>query len=283
MKLEDAIWRENAASSVTFGGRLENFSKNLRLLCSFHRSVADLCRRIGMNRQQFNKYLAGCTQPSASNLRLISSYFSLQSDDLFLSPEEFRRRVEERQEGPRKKDRLDSLLSDAFPGELRRLRPMLGRYHSYYPVQNGRLVCRALVSMYEEGGMVYTKLVERTNSQTTFRRNYLSKYDGLVSYLSNRLFILEFETLTRDAISQTILTPSYRKRLDVLTGLVIGMGADTRRQPFTSRIAWKSIPQSASTRDALSMCGFLSSADKSIDPTIRTYLNEGVPRSDYSE
>jgi transcriptional regulator with XRE-family HTH domain len=69
---------------------MEDFSKNLRFLCSFHRSIADLCRQIGINRQQFNKYLAGQSQPSANNLRLISTYFHLNSNDLFLPEGEFR-------------------------------------------------------------------------------------------------------------------------------------------------------------------------------------------------
>jgi hypothetical protein len=153
---------------------------------------------------------------------------------------------------------------------------MLGSYHSYYPVDGGKLVCRALMQMFEEDGMVYTKLVERTNAEASFRRNYLSKYDGLVSYLNNRLFIIEFETLTKDAISETILTPSYRKRVDVLTGLAIGMSADARRQPFTARIAWKAISPRTSTKDALSMCGYLANHDKSIDPAIRAYLLDPI-------
>lgn len=259
---------------------MEDFSNNLRLLCSYHRSVADLCRQIGINRQQFNKYLAGQSEPSASNLRLISSHFHLRSDDLFLPTEEFQARLETRQKASRKKDRLENRLSDAFPGDLKKLRPMLGSYHSYYLVDGGKLVCRALVQMFEEDGMVYTKLVERTNPEARFRRNYLSKYDGLVSYLNNRLFILEFETLTKDAISETILTPSYRKRIDVLTGLAIGMGADSKRQPFTSRIAWKAIPPRTTSKDALFSCGYLPIADKSIDPAIRAFLGDGLTRVD---
>lgn len=251
---------------------MEDFTKNLKLLCSFHRSVADLCRQIGINRQQFNKYLAGQSQPSASNLRMIAAHFHLNSDDLFLPAEEFRSRFELRQKASSRKDRLDLRLADAFPGDLKKLRPILGSYHSYYPVDGGRVICRALMQMFEEDGMVYTKLVERTKPEASFRRSFLSKYDGLVSYLNNRLFLIEFETLTKDAISQTILTPSYRKRVDVMTGLTIGMGADARRQPFTARIAWKAIPPRTSTKDALSMCGYVANTDKSIDPAIRAYL-----------
>jgi hypothetical protein len=39
--------------------RLQNLKSNLRYLCGYHRSVAEVCRRVAINRQQFNKYLAG--------------------------------------------------------------------------------------------------------------------------------------------------------------------------------------------------------------------------------
>lgn len=259
---------------------MENFSENLRQLCSFHRSVADVCRQIGINRQQFNKYLAGDTKPSANNLRLISAYFCMNSDDLFLPRREFETRVQMREDASRKKDRLNLRLADAFPGDVKKLRPMLGRYHSYYPVAGSKLVCRALMQMFEENGMVYTKLVERTNAESNFRRNFLSKYDGLVSYLNNRLFIVEFETLTKDTISETILTPSYRKRVDVLTGLAIGTAADVKRQPFTFRVAWKAIPPRVSMKDALSVCGYVTNTDTSIDPAIRAYFGDTTSSED---
>ena len=45
----------------------EPFAENLRLLCSHYASVAEVCRRIGMNRQQFNKYLSGASTPGTAS------------------------------------------------------------------------------------------------------------------------------------------------------------------------------------------------------------------------
>ena len=38
-------------------------AENLRLLSSYYKSVAEVCRRLDINRQQFNKYLSGQTAP----------------------------------------------------------------------------------------------------------------------------------------------------------------------------------------------------------------------------
>lgn len=251
---------------------MQDLPQNLRYLCSFHRSVADLCRQIGINRQQFNKYLSGQARPSPNNLRLIATHFHLQSDDFFLPAGEFRSKVEKTLNAFRKRDRLDMRLAAAFPGDLRKLRPMLGYYHSHYLVDGGRFICRSLMEIFEEDGLVYSKLVERSNPTSGFRRGFLSKYEGLVSYINDRLFVIEFETLTKDVISESILIPSYRKRIDVLTGVVIGLSADTKRQPFTTRIAWKAIPARMETKHALTMCGYFANSDKTIDLAIRSYL-----------
>lgn len=47
----------------------ENFSKNLRLLCSYYKSIAELCRQLSINRSQFNKYLNASSTPSTYILR----------------------------------------------------------------------------------------------------------------------------------------------------------------------------------------------------------------------
>src|SRR5262245_55043078 len=70
--------------------REEFLPENLRTLCERAGTVSDMCRKIGINRQQFNKYLAGTHAPSKSNLRAIASFFGLSEDVLFSSPSDFR-------------------------------------------------------------------------------------------------------------------------------------------------------------------------------------------------
>mgnify|MGYP001972390984 CR=1 FL=1 len=40
-------------------------------------SIAAVCRRVGINRQQFNKYLAGAVRPSRHNMRRICDFFGV--------------------------------------------------------------------------------------------------------------------------------------------------------------------------------------------------------------
>ena len=54
-----------------------DFSANLNLLCSYQRSIAEVCRKLKLNRQQFNRYLNGQSRPSRHNMRRICDYFGV--------------------------------------------------------------------------------------------------------------------------------------------------------------------------------------------------------------
>ena len=57
--------------------------------CDHYRSVSEVCRRLRLNRQQFNRYLAGSTAPSRHNHRRISDFFGLEEHELLMPHEAF--------------------------------------------------------------------------------------------------------------------------------------------------------------------------------------------------
>lgn len=58
------------------------FSRNLRRLTQEHGSIASVSSRCGVNRQQFNKYLAGENLPSVPILIRICAVFDIGLDDI---------------------------------------------------------------------------------------------------------------------------------------------------------------------------------------------------------
>ncbi len=60
----------------------EIVAENLRRRCEGDQSVAHICRKMGINRQQFNKYLAGVTLPNERSLDKICHYFGIQESEL---------------------------------------------------------------------------------------------------------------------------------------------------------------------------------------------------------
>jgi transcriptional regulator with XRE-family HTH domain len=55
------------------------FGQNLRSLCARESSVSDLCRRIGINRTQFNRYLSGEAFPRPDILHRICQHFAVDA------------------------------------------------------------------------------------------------------------------------------------------------------------------------------------------------------------
>ena len=56
--------------------------QNLRKLCADQASISDLCRRIGVNRTQFNRYLSGTAFPRPDVLYRICAHFGVDANIL---------------------------------------------------------------------------------------------------------------------------------------------------------------------------------------------------------
>jgi transcriptional regulator with XRE-family HTH domain len=59
------------------------FAKKLGQLSRTKTSIAQVCRDLGINRQQFNRYLAGETLPNEQNFERISKYFGVEKSQFF--------------------------------------------------------------------------------------------------------------------------------------------------------------------------------------------------------
>ncbi|TPK60998.1 helix-turn-helix transcriptional regulator [Mesorhizobium sp. B2-4-19] len=64
----------------------ENLAANLRRLCKDHASVSAVCRELGINRTQFERYLQGQTVPNKATAKLICDYFRIDEAELYQDP-----------------------------------------------------------------------------------------------------------------------------------------------------------------------------------------------------
>lgn len=65
-------------------GVFDNFAHNLRKLCKQRGSIVQICKELGINRQQFSKYLSGDTFPRRKTLEQICAYFNVSEMELFI-------------------------------------------------------------------------------------------------------------------------------------------------------------------------------------------------------
>lgn len=253
-----------------------DFGQNLRRLCTARGTISSTCRALGINRQQFNKYLAGASRPSPHNLHRICRFFDVSEHDLVLPHEAFAAILRSRtQSGGGKSPTRRSVdsLDEIYEASTEALRSYLGFYHTYfYSLAYPGLVTCSLVHLFEEAGRVYSKDFELIRREgESLRQASIFKYAGAVSFLRDRIYIREHEVLVQGNISQTTLIPSYRSRLHLLHGLTLGVPSTRGRSPACARIVYEYLGRHPDLRDALGRCGVYepNRIDPSIEPHIR--------------
>ena len=252
-----------------------DLAQNLRLLCDYEKSVSAVCRAIGVNRQQFSKYLNATSRPSPYNLQRICEHFGVRTADLLLPHDEFSDRMQFRPDptGGLISAQKRSALSDAFPGDRQALRRYLGYYLTHYHSFSwDGYVLRAVTYVYEEDGLILAKTIERTRDPHDDVL-YLSKYNGQLSLLGNRIFVVEHQALANDAIVETVLYPDARSQLTLLRGVTFGLSSK-QRNPYVSRCVWKYLGTNVDQRRVLHATGLISRGSNQVDPKIMRILGD---------
>lgn len=250
----------------------EYLGHNLKLLCSHYRSIAEVCRKLGLNRAQFNKYLGGQSRPTPYNLKRICDFFGVEEYELGLPAEQFARLIGARSGGaaPPVQDPLLELLRP-----LREHAVSLARYCGYYfEYANcmsvpGRILV-SLVHLREERG---SYLFERQERQERTAEDWVRcRYLGAAFYLQDRLFLIDYESLTGNEMSQTILIPSFKSRITRLNGLKTGVSSGDRRTPACTRVVWDYLGTEINRVNAYRQVMLYSPDDPRIDADIRQRL-----------
>jgi transcriptional regulator with XRE-family HTH domain len=250
----------------------KNFADNLRTLCARHGSIAAVCRALGMNRQQFNKYLAGSTLPNAPTLEKICGFFAVEPEVLFLDPQGFR--------GPAPKAELDptalvsmlppGLLGPAFASfeRMRESTLRTGCYHFYYPWPRDASKCvRAILYVYRKGGItLFTRFTKLRSHRR--QRYYLSgRHDGIVLESDKAKFLLAVNCKGFGEMSLVSVGVESAASPDFMSGLALVMGAAGTPVALRATLEYRGTP--AILRQALAEAAILPLSDPSIPDEVR--------------
>ncbi|MEB3734961.1 hypothetical protein ULF88_14565 [Halopseudomonas pachastrellae] len=115
----------------------------------------------------------------------------------------------------------------------------LGYYFEYYlSMAYPGSILRTLVCLEEHEGKTYYQRTERIRERPG-SKPFHGVYRGMVQFLSDRIFLADYETLTNFEMTQTVLYPSFRNRVDRLTGLRIGVSGSGERVPCCTRVLYE--------------------------------------------
>jgi transcriptional regulator with XRE-family HTH domain len=258
----------------------DDFSRNLRLACSFHPSIAVVCRNLGVNRPQFNKYLSGGTRPSAHMLQRICDFFGVDPHEIVAPHSRFEQILSVRP------TRAAASAAQGYVGHIERLRQQtrngldkyLGYYYEYYySMSFPDSVLRSLFYLYRHDDGICYRRIERLSHVGQRASGYRCRYLGIALLLNERIFLLDYESLTRNELTETILYPTYKSRVNYLTGLKIGVSAADRREPACARVALEALGHSIDLRGALRRCGLLRPDDAGIHRDVLSRIDNRLP------
>lgn len=260
----------------------QTVAENLKLLTSYYKSVAEVCRRLDINRQQFNKYLNGSTLPSRHTFQRICNFFGVEDYELMLPPDEFRdlvslrpRRNHEQQAGDLPYVRhVEDILAASDTDTDR----YTGYYYAYrHSFTDTDVLQKSLVSIWREDGRVLTKRMERFRDDLGDETGpFLCKYLGCLMRLQDRLFIVEYDALKRREISQTILYPGYRNQVTWLSGLNLGVSTRDDRRIGCARVLYQYLGRKIDLKRAIGHLGKFPAESDEVPNMVRdTFRQSG--------
>lgn len=257
-----------------------NLAKNLRYLCAFYPSVSSVCRKTGLNRQQFNKYITGKVHPSLSTLRRIADFFGLDVEEMWLDHQSLRQLFEARKVGePR--ERQENQDATPIMGAIRNLavrfaksdRTTLSRYCGHYFRYHyafdgsGRIV-RSVFRVVEQDGVFVTKLMERLHHQSNGTHRFTTlKYEGVLMAMSGCLFNVEYETIMKSCVGYAAFAHLQRPGQRFIPGIQSSFSSSSGK-PASSRVVLERIPVSESPRNMIKSCGMFRPGNDAIDQDI---------------
>lgn len=256
----------------------QNFAENLMTLCTRHGSIAAVCRDIGMNRQQFNKYLSGSAIPNPATLEKICAFFKVEPEVMFQHPKGFRGRRPSR--GPDIAGILGELPLDTLAGVTESLAAMRetslrpGCYLFYYPwPRNPRMCARAAMIVYKKNGFTFFTRLTKFRALGQRQRYYLrGRHDGIALESEGAKFLVAVSKKGFGEMSLVSIGVENTLNRDLLNGLALVMGPAAN--PMALRVTLQYRGSSDLKRETIAAAGILPMDDPSIGDEIRAALSE---------
>ncbi|MEM7069050.1 MAG: helix-turn-helix transcriptional regulator [Pseudomonadota bacterium] len=250
---------------------MNEIGSNLKYLCADKPSTAVVCREIGINQQQFSKYLSGRAKPSPHNLRRIANYFGISETAILGTREQLVEAYTARSAALL--GRQNDPLNRSFPGDIEKLRPYLGAYQIFFkaPIEPNGVVSNTIF-LDERNGEVYSRLIEALPEKGSRRRRW-TRCDGRVSFQNGRLFVVDSERRNEHALGMQILAQPPRQQKRYLFGSMCYLASFPTRMPYTSKVVWKKFDAYKSVRELFETSGVYSMDSRKLDPKVRSFFN----------
>ena len=258
-----------------------DYRANLQFCCDHYRSVSEVCRRLKVNRQQFNRYLVGTAAPSRHNHRRISDFFGLEEHELLMPHDAFAETFAQRTAARKPLtafDRHVSVLREGSQLGSRELHDYRGFYFKYFfsYLGNGRIK-RELNHWRYDGETLVSSVKQRFTGEDEDGEVSLrfATYRGLVGSLGDRLTCIDVQRGGGREMSMMILYPK-RRVLRQLHGMTIGVGHGSTRAIGAARVVMDFLGTEIDIRAGLDALGTFEVDDPSVPEGVRRGVSNEI-------
>ena len=257
-----------------------DFAQNLRSLTEKNGSIAQVCRDLGMNRQQFNKYLSGTSLPAPVSLRKIAEYFNVDQRAMFDNADSKSSRSDFDDIGafltldqinPRIVDRMMRTLSGSVQTQFRE-----GCYIVYYPsLLSPDSISRAALIVFKVGKlMCFRRYTRFAMKGRPVERSAKGQHEGVVIEHNGRTFMLAKNIRGNGELSLQSFGASVAADFSIMTGLAIVM--TPWAEPMATRVTVDYFGPKDSFKRALKLCGEVCDTSTGISDTVKRSVLEPV-------
>ena len=247
---------------------------NLRLLVSYGKSVSDVCRKAGVNRAQFNRYLAGQATPSLHTLRRICDYFGMEDHEPLLEHDQFQEIVRLR---PPKleevRNPVQDLLQRVYQGDPSAVLAM-GYYHQIFrPDPRSQLYYRLLLRLTAAAGGVLIKAIERYPRPAHALPGKLT-YEGTGFVRSGKFYCIVQEIRHRRATWYNVMSTGDFATPRTLQGRAVGSEPEGMSGITSFPVIWQYLGTQPNLRTALAACGYHERSEIELTPEMELTLSQ---------
>ena len=248
------------------------FAENLRRECSRYDSIAAVCAGIGINRQQFNKYLAGSSIPSALTLRKICTFLGVSEQELFIGDVNVKpangmlKHELEVGRGPlaalaRGFRNFDTEVSDVSSG----------LYFCYFPLPHvPAMFVRSLISVSRQSrGTTFIRLTSFPTVKGSTAAFAKGRHSGIVFANESEIYFAGFNRYPPGQFSLIILDRKSNTGQNFFTGTTTTRRGNDR---FSARTVLFGIDSSISPKHLIRKLGYVHQGDSSFDPIVVSAL-----------
>ena len=248
------------------------FAENLRNACGRFETISMVCEGIGINRQQFNKYLAGRSIPNALTLRKICNFLETTEQHLLDgNSAQLPKRIDfEFGKGQfgfltRGLKRFDMIV-DEFPN---------GAYYCYFPMHNmpGMLLRSLVLVSSSSRGTTFIRLTILPVPNKSFASFGRGRHNGIVFANQSEIYFSGVNRYKPNQFSLMTIDKANSISQRFFSGITITRsGANLAAVKMCiSRIEGR-----VGIREIVGSLGCIHESDSSIDPMVISVLYSGV-------